>query len=228
MDDAARLRKLAERAIEGIQPGMIVGLGSGSTAEAMVRVLGGRVATGLDIVGVTTSQRTAHLAESLDIRLESIDIIDAIDVCIDGADEIDPQLNVVKGRGGALLWEKLTARRAKHYIIIASAEKKVERLGTRMPLPVEIVPYGWKPTASSLEPLGLIPALRRNADGTPFQTDGHHYIVDCEARPINDPAALATEIKALTGVVDHGLFVGMANEVMTVDASGEIEVRTRR
>lgn len=227
MDSDQRLRRIGARAAAAIEPGMVVGLGTGSTAEAMIRALGARVTGGLDVTGVTTSDRTTVLAQSLGIPLTGIDGIDIIDLCIDGADEIDPDLNLVKGRGGALLWEKLTARRARRYIIIASSEKLVERLGTRLPLPVEVIPYGWRHTSETLEPLGLRPALRTNDAGDPFITDGGHYIVDCAADGFDKPRDLALAIKSLTGVVEHGLFIDMTDLVLTIDEAGEIHDATR-
>lgn len=227
MPDAERLARLARRAADEVRPGMLAGLGSGSTAEALVRELGRRVAEGLRFTGVATSVRTRTLAESLGISIMPLDEVEALDICLDGADEIDPALNVVKGRGGALLYEKLVAVRAHRYVIIAASEKLVSRLGTRMPLPVEVIPYGWAHSARTLEPLRLTPTLRTAADGRPFVTDGGHYIVDCTTGPIDDPAALADQIKALTGIVDHGLFIGMANAAMTIDERGEITVRER-
>jgi ribose 5-phosphate isomerase A len=227
MDEATRLARIGERAAAEVRDGALVGLGSGSTAEAMVSALGNRVAAGLAVTGVTTSKRTSALATSLGIPLLSIDDIDTLDLCIDGADEIDPNLNVVKGRGGALLWEKLTARRAKRYVIIASSEKLVRQLGTRMPLPVEIVPYGWRQTSESLVPLDLHPVLRMDPSGDPYITDSGHYILDCATGGIDDVATLATAIKVLTGVVDHGLFIDMVDQVLTIDEVGEISELTR-
>ncbi|MEJ7838245.1 MAG: ribose-5-phosphate isomerase RpiA [Thermomicrobiales bacterium] len=227
MSENSPLRLIGERAADFIQSGMIVGLGTGSTAEAMIHALGRRVANGLTVTGVTTSERTSALARSLDIPLMSIDEIDTLDICIDGADEIDPNLDIVKGRGGALLWEKLTARRAKRYVIIASSEKLVIQLGTRMPLPIEIIPHGWRHTSQALLPLGLTANLRMNADGTPYITDGGHYIVDCLTDGITNPRQLATDIKLLIGVVDHGLFVDMVDLALTVNVEGTILETTR-
>jgi ribose 5-phosphate isomerase A len=222
MDDASRLARIGERAAAEIHDGALVGLGTGSTAEAMIRALGERVGAGMAVTGVTTSERTSAQATALGIPLVSIDDVDRLDLCIDGADEIDPDLNIVKGRGGALLWEKLTARRARRYIIIALSEKLVEQLGTRLPLPVEIVPHGWRHTSESLVPLGLHPVLRTDSTGDPYITDGGHYIVDCDTGGIDDAVALARSIKALTGVVDHGLFIDMVDLVLTIDELGEI------
>jgi ribose 5-phosphate isomerase A len=226
LPDAERMLRLARRAADEVQPGMLAGLGSGSTAEALVAELGRRVAAGLRFTGVATSIRTRTLAESLGIPIMPLDEVDTLDVCIDGADEIAPDLNVVKGRGGALLYEKLVAVRARRYVIIAAAEKLVAQLGTRMPLPVEVIPYGWARSAQALEPLGLKPTLRAAA-GQPFVTDGGHYIVDCATGPIAEPAQLAKDIKALTGIVDHGLFIGLADAAMTIDDAGELAVQER-
>lgn len=221
MDGTARLDRIGAQAAGEVTPGMIVGLGTGSTATAFVRALGQRVAEGLSISGIPTSVETRNLARSLNIPLTDLDSVDTVDLCVDGADEIDPALNVVKGRGGALLFEKLVARRADRYLIIATEEKLVNQLGTRLPLPVEIVPLGWKHTARELDRLGLEPALRMS-DETPFVTDGGHYILDCETGGIRDASELASRIKAITGVVDHGLFIGMVDLAMTVDDSGRV------
>ena len=224
MDDVQRLRRLGEEAAARIEDGMLVGLGTGSTAEAMLRALGERVASGLRVTGVATSIRTADLARGLGIPLKELSEIDRLDLCIDGADEIDPALNLVKGRGGALLFEKLVARRADRYLIIATSEKLVPTLGIRMPLPVEVVPVGWTHTAESIAELGLKPKLRETSDGQAYVTDGGHYIVDCAWPADNqlDPGVLANALKLLTGVVDHGLFIGMADTALTVDPTGSI------
>jgi len=229
MDSAERLRRIGERAAAEIRDGMLVGLGTGSTAEAMLHALGTRVAAGLRVTGVTTSQRTTDLATTLGIPLVALDDVTTIDLCIDGADEIDPQVNVVKGRGGALLYEKLVARQADRYVIIASGEKLVPRLGVRLPLPVEVVPVGWHYTGDGLAALGLTPVLRRAASGAPYVTDGGHYILDCDAPEggFADPNRLAGQIKALTGVVEHGFFMGMADLALTIDEAGVITETTR-
>jgi len=227
MTDEQRLQSIGERAAAEVEPGMIVGLGTGSTADAMIQALGVRVAAGLKVTGVTTSDRTSQLAASLGIPLVPLDAVDTLDLCIDGADEIDPELNVVKGRGGALLWEKLTARQAKRYIIIASAEKLVDRLGTRLPLPVEIVPYGWHHTSAEIARLDLVPELRASAGNAPYVTDGGHFIVDCASSGIDDARQLARDLKSITGVVDHGLFIDMVDLVLTIDTAGDIHDRTR-
>ena len=222
MDDSKRLRLIGVRAAAEVKHGDFVGLGTGSTAAAMLEALAARVAEGLDVTGVATSESTKAACERLGIRLVELDDIDRLDLCIDGADEIDPQLNVVKGRGGALLYEKLVALRALRLIIIANSGKLVEQLGTRLPLPVEVIPFGHLHTKVAIENLGLDPTLRLNDDATPYVTDGGHYIYDCETDGISNPAHLALQLKSITGVVDHGLFVGMAHEAITIDEDGTI------
>lgn len=225
MEPSARLERVGAQAAGEVKPGMIVGLGSGTTANAFVTALGKRVAEGLSVIGVPTSAETAQLAQSLSIPLADLDAVDTVDLCIDGADEIDPALNVVKGRGGALLFEKLVARRADRYIIIGTDEKLVNQLGTRLPLPVEVVPLGWTHTSRELERLGLKATLRKKTvgePGQPFVTDGAHYILDCDTGRIGDARELAACIKAITGVIDHGLFIDMVDLAMTVDTSGSV------
>ena len=223
MDDAARLGALAERAAAAVRDGMTLGLGSGSTAEAVVRALGRRVAAGLSIRGVPTSERTAMLAREVGIPLLTLDEVERLDLGIDGADEIDPNLNLTKGRGGALLHEKLVALACAEWLIVAAAEKLVEQLGTRMPLPVEVIPLGWRLTSTRVASLDSEPTLR-TMPGTeePFLTDGGHYILDCRTGPIPAPALLAGALKGTTGVVDHGLFVGLATRAMVVERDGRV------
>lgn len=228
MNDDQRLAILGAEAASLVDDGMLVGLGTGSTAAAMVDALGKRVASGLQFTGVATSVATANQATALGIPLKELSDIDRLDLCIDGADEIDPGLNLVKGRGGALLFEKLVARRADRYVIIASDEKLVKRLGTRMALPVEIVPVGWNHTAEAIADLSMRPVLRTDADDIPYLTDGGHYIVDCAwpEKNLVDPGSLAVALKALTGVVEHGLFIEMADTALTVDEAGDIKRHT--
>lgn len=221
-----RLAMLGHAVAADIPSGSLLGLGSGSTAEAFVRALGERVRQGLRVEGVATSQRTERLAQELNIPLRSIDDIGRLDLGIDGADEIDPHLNLVKGRGGALLHEKLVACLCETFMVIAASEKLVDHLGTRMPLPVEVVPFGWKQTAARLRTLGLKPVLRCGRDSTsePFQTDSGNYVLDCDADAalLIDPAGAAARIKAITGVVDHGIFAGLASRAIVVDPDGQI------
>lgn len=224
LSNEERLQRIGTYAADLIEDGMLVGLGTGSTAAAMVDALGVRVREeGLKVIGVATSIATSNQASAAGIALKTLDSIDRLDMCIDGADEIDPEFNLVKGAGGALLFEKLVARRADKYVIISTDEKLVPKLGVRMPLPVEVVPIGWSHTAEAIRALGLEPELRRK-DEKPFVSDGSHYILDC-AWPESglDPAKLGRDLKAITGVVDHGLFIDMANTIVTVNAEGEIQ-----
>ena len=223
-----RLQLIGKYAADLVQDRTVVGLGTGSTAAAMVDALGVRVREeGLKIVGVATSIATSNQASKVGIALKNLDDVDRLDLCIDGADEIDPEFNLTKGGGGALLFEKLVARRANHYVIISTDEKVVESLGERFDLPVEVISVGWKHTAEEITALGLAPTLRRK-DDRPFMTDGGHYILDCKWPDSGlDAAKLAVDLKALVGVVEHGLFINMANSIVTIDAEGEITQKDR-
>ncbi len=221
------LTALARAAADEVSDGMIVGLGTGSTAEALVRELGRRVADGLSIVGVPTSERTGVLARSLGIPVRTLnDVLEAGDrivVGLDGADEIDPSLNATKGRGGALLFEKLVAISCQRFVLIAGEAKLVSRLGSRMPLPVEVVALGWPGTLARLRHLGLNPRLRMtdmNGSDAPssYRTDSQNLIFDCATGALSDPNATAAALKMTTGVVDHGLFLGIAHAAYVVDA----------
>lgn len=229
LDDKERLAILGERAAGLVREDMLVGLGTGSTAAAMIDALGARWRAGLRFTGVPTSKATFDQASGLGIPMVELNDIDRLDICIDGADEIDPGLSVVKGRGGALLFEKLVARRADLYVIIASSEKLVDHLGMRMPLPVEVVPEGWTHTAEAISALDLEPILRKNPNDLPYRTDGGHLILDCAwpGQESVDPEPLARALKALTGVVDHGLFIDMVDIALTIDPDGEITDHAR-
>lgn len=229
MKSAERLHRLAVAAADLVQPDMVVGLGTGSTADAVMRELGLRLAQGLAFTGVATSARTEILALSLGIPLVALDAVEHLDLGIDGADEIDPALNAIKGRGGALLKEKLVALACDQFVLVASTEKNVARLGERTPLPVEIVPFGWPQTAARLAELGIAPELRWCPEDSakPFSTDNGGYILDCLTGPIADGPALSAAIKATTGVVDHGLFLGIASAALQVDPEGTVLRRER-
>jgi len=224
-----RLHRLAVAAADLVAPGMLVGLGTGTTANAVIRELGARVARGLDFTGVATSRRTAALAAELDIPLISLDEAGLLDLGIDGADEIDPSLDAIKGRGGALLHEKLVALACAEYVLVAATEKDVRQLGERTPLPVEIVPFGWPQTADRLAACGLHPSLRP-APGdasAPWTTDNGGYLLDCATGPMADPASIAATVKATPGVVEHGLFLGIARMALQVDPDGNLIRRQR-
>jgi ribose 5-phosphate isomerase A len=220
-------REAAEAAVADAPDGAILGLGSGSTAELMLQELAERVRKGLRVTGVPTSERTRQIAASLGIPLADLDDVAALDMSIDGADEVLlPQLDLVKGHGGALLHEKLIASASRFRVIIVDASKIVTGLGTRAPIPVEVTPFGWRHTAARLAALGAQP-VRRGGDA-PFITDGGNYILDCAVAPIVNPAALAQAIKAIVGVVDHGLFIGMTERVYIAGADGVRRVERPR
>ena len=197
---------------------MLVGLGTGSTAKFAVEALAVRMSQGLRFTGVATSEATAQQARSLGIPLADLGERQ-IDLTIDGADEIDKSLNLIKGRGGALLREKLVAASSRQFVIIADEFKLVDQLGSKMPLPVEVVPFGWQSTAHRLERLGCRAVHRED-----FTTDGGHLILDCAFGSIPDPAALASHIDSIAGVVEHGLFLGMATRAFVATSSGMREL----
>ncbi len=204
-----------------VEPGMLLGLGSGTTAAFLVRALAERLRAGLSIKGaVPTSQETAQLAASLGIPLVTLDSCPTLDLAIDGADEIDPQLNLIKGGGGALLREKVVATAARQFVVIADSSKLVPRLGTHFALPVEVVPFALTPVQQCLESLGAQVELRKRV-GQIFVTDNQNMILDCRfPDAITDPAALQEQIRAIAGVVEHGLFLGIARHALIAGPEG--------
>lgn len=212
----------AEHALGLVQSGMYIGLGTGSTARYVVEGLASRLRDGRlgHVVGVPTSEAAAALARSVGVPLASLDDQPQLDLAIDGADEIDPQLNLIKGLGGALLREKIVAAAATQFIVVADDSKLVIALGTHAPLPVEVVIFGLKPTERHLHALGCVPVLRRDATGAMFVTDEGNAILDCRFLSIPEPAALSAAIHAVPGVVDHGLFIGMAARAFVAGAGG--------
>lgn len=228
LSDRDRLKQAsAQRAIEYVKDGMIVGLGTGSTAYFVVEGLGERVAQGLKIVGIPTSERTATQARSLNIPLATFAEYQRIDLTIDGADEVERgSLNLIKGLGGALLREKIVAASGERLIIVVDQEKLVDQLGDHTPVPVEVTQFGWQATAAKLKALGCDPVLRHASEDHPFITDGGNYTLDCRFGRIADPKKLETQIIQTVGVVDCGLFIDRASAVI-VAASGGIEVLTR-
>jgi ribose 5-phosphate isomerase A len=179
----------------------------------MLELLGQRVRQGLRVRGVPTSEASRQLAQREGIPIVSFDEVSRLDLTIDGADEVDPQLNLIKGGGGALLREKIVASLSLRVVIVADWHKHVPQLGA-FPLPVEVVPFAWRPLAQRLGDLGASPVLRSGGDGRPFVTDEGNYILDCAFGRIDDPAALSARLDAMPGVVDHGLFVGLADTVI--------------
>jgi ribose 5-phosphate isomerase A len=225
VSDSADLKRLAaEKALEFVRPGMRLGLGTGSTAALFVEALGAAVKAGLDIVGVPTSEATRRQAESLGIPLTTLEQTPELDLTIDGADELDSQLNLIKGGGGALLREKIVAASSKQMLVIADASKRVATLGA-FPLPVEVAPFGLGSTRIRLEAacraIGLSGAITlRQREGKTFLTDGGHHILDCAFGAIDEPARLADLLNALPGVVDHGLFIGLASTAILAGVGG--------
>jgi ribose 5-phosphate isomerase A len=221
VDVEAQKRAAARRATEYVRDGMVVGLGSGSTAELFVAELGARVGNGLRVRGVPTSERTAALAAAAGLALTSLDEVPRLDLTVDGADEVEPSsLALVKGRGGALVREKLVAAATDRVVIVADQSKIVPTLGLGHPVPIAVVPFGWRQTADRLRPLGGQAELRRRPDGSPFRTDDGHAILDCRFGPIAEPARLAGDIKTIVGVVEHGLFVDLADWVVVGGPDG--------
>ena len=228
--DSDRMKQnAAESAVSEIRSGMIVGLGTGSTATFATSALGKRIQQGLKIIGIPTSTQTEAQAKSLGIPLSTLDEYQDIDLTIDGADEVERStLNLIKGYGGALLREKIVARATKRLIIIADESKLVEKLGTRHFVPVEVVPFGWRVAARKIQNLGGEPSLRMKPDGSVFLTDGGHYILNCAFGLIKKPAALANDLDHVVGVVEHGLFIGMTSEVRIGGAESVQVLRSER
>ncbi len=216
MDDL--LAALADRALAFVGKDTVIGLGSGRAAAAFVRRLAARVAGGLTVRGVPTSEATARLARELGIPLADFEDAE-LDLTVDGADEVDPRLDLIKGYGGALVRERIVAGASRHRIILVDASKLVPRLGCRGQLPVEVVPFGLVPCRRRLETLGLEPVLRMHSD-RPFITDNGNAILDCALAPIADAPGLEREIRAIPGVLDTGLFLGMADTVLVADGNG--------
>lgn len=225
--DRDRLKRAAAlRAIEEVEDGMVLGLGTGSTAAFVVEALGIRVASGLRIVGIPTSERTAEQARGLGIPITTFADYQKIDLTIDGADEVElGSLALIKGLGGALLREKIVAAASRRLVIVVDQEKLVERLGEHAPVPVEVARFGWQPAAAALEALGCIAERRYAAREQPFVTDEGHFIIDCRFGPIADPAALEQRIAMTVGTVENGLFVGRRPMVVVASATG-VEVLT--
>lgn len=220
-------QQAAEQALSYVRDGMVLGLGSGSTATYMLIGLGERLRDGRlrDISGAPTSEETAALARKQGIPLVTLDQQPQLDLALDGADEVDPDLNLIKGLGGALLREKIVASCASQFVVFADDRKQVPVLGTRSPLPVEIVPFAQTPVTRRLAALGCEPVVRRRADGSTLITDEGNLILDCHFDTIPDPHALDAAIHTIPGVVEHGLFLGMATLVLLAGANGVTTLR---
>ena len=227
MADAESLKRaVGLEAADLVDSGMRLGLGTGSTVAHLLVALAERLKGGAlsDVVGVPTSLRTAREARELDIPLVSLTETPYLDLTIDGADEVDPELNLIKGLGGALLREKMVAQASRRLAIMVDDGKMVPALGTRSPVPVEVVQFGWEVHGPFMESCGADPVLRVGPDGEPMVTDNGNYIIDCHfASGIDDAAGFERAIHARAGVVESGLFLGMATEVLV---SGSTGVRT--
>lgn len=220
--DIGRLKQqAAEKAVEYVLPGMVVGLGYGSTALLAVRRIGHLLRTGelRDIVGVPCARRVVEEAHRLSIPLTTLEEHPVIDLTIDGADEVSPTLDMIKGGGGAMLHEKIVAQASRREVVVVDERKLVPMLGTRAPVPVEVIQFGWKSQMAYLESIGARAVLRPDGDG-PFRTDEGNFILDCEFGQIADPVSLAAQIKARGGIVEHGMFLGLATEVIVARATG--------
>jgi ribose 5-phosphate isomerase A len=221
--DFEQYKKMAaERGVEFVESGTVVGLGSGSTALLAIKAIAARMQAGklTDIVGVPCSHSVEAAAERLGIPLTTLEKHPAIDITIDGADEVDPQLNLIKGGGGALLREKITAQASRREIIVIDERKLSPMLGTLRVLPVEVVPFGWETHVKYLETLGADVELRCTDDGETYLTDEGNYILDCRFGPIDNLDLLDRRIKQRAGIVEDGLFIGLASDVIVAGADG--------
>jgi ribose 5-phosphate isomerase A len=214
----------ARASLQYVQDGQVVGLGTGSTAAYFIKLLGERVKNGLKIRGLPTSERSREMALSLGIPLTTLDECQEIAVTVDGADEVDPQLRLIKGGGGALLREKIVASATRQLVIVADASKQVPRLG-RFPLPVEVIKFAQALVVKKIAALGAEVQVRRGADGKPFLTDENNHILDCHFGQIADADALARQLSDMPGVVEHGLFIGMASIVLFARGNKIVELR---
>ena len=214
------LKQIAgEKAVEYVKDGMVVGLGTGSTVFYAIKKIGERVKNGLDIIGIPTSVETEKLAKQIGIQLSTLEEHPVIDVTIDGADEIDKKLNLIKGMGGALLREKIVASASKKEVIVADDSKLVDMLGTRTPLPVEVARFGWSYAAKKISELGCKTELRKK-DGEIFITDNGNYILDCKFNKIDKPEEMEQKINNIPGVLENGLFIGLADVAVVASDKG--------
>ena len=214
----------ARASLRFVEDGQVVGLGTGSTAAFFIKLLGEKVKSGLKIRGIPTSVRSLELARSLGIPLTTLDECQEIAVTVDGADEVDPQLRLIKGGGGALLREKIVASASRNFVVVADASKRVPTLG-KFPLPVEVIKFAETLVAKRIRALGAEVQLRLDGDTKPYLTDENNHILDCRFGEIRDADGLARELNGMPGVVEHGLFIGMASVVLFARGSQIIELR---
>ena len=214
-------REAALRAIDEVENGMVVGLGTGSTAAYVVEGLAARVAAGLRVVGIPTSERTAAQARRLGIPIATFAEHQRLDLTIDGADEVQlGTLDLIKGLGGALLREKIVAAASDRLVIVVDQEKLVERLGEHTPIPVEVTQFGWQATAAALAKLGCVPERRYTVNEQPYVTDGGNFILDCRFGPLADPGTIERQLAMTVGTVDSGLFVSRTSVVVVASMTG--------
>lgn len=217
--DPADLDRVANAALTRVADGMILGLGTGRAAEAFIRRLGERSRRGMAVTGIPTSKRSEELARRENIRVATLQEVDRIDIAFDGADEVTPELYLTKGLGGALLRERVVAYEAEQFVVLVTPEKLVDKLGTRAPIPVEIVPYAAPTIKRHLEKLGGQVTQRQKEGNTgPFMTDNQNWIFDVKMEPIDDPALFDAKVRAIPGVVDTGIFLGLADVVLVGEA----------
>src|SRR6201993_4985763 len=214
----------ARASLKYVKDGKVIGLGTGSTAAYFIKLLGEQVKNGLRVRGIPTSVRSGELALSLGIPLITLDDCQEIDVTVDGAEEVDPQLRLIKGGGGALLREKIVASATRQMIVVADASKQVQRLG-KFPLPVEVIRFAQALVAKRIAALGAEVQLRTSADGKPFVTDENNHILDCHFGQIQNPDVLARQLSDMPGVVEHGLFIGLASVVLFAQGSEIVELK---
>jgi ribose 5-phosphate isomerase A len=220
----------AEQGASLVKSGMVLGLGSGTTSALMVQAIGRKLREGslVNVIGVPSSSAIATVAKESGVPLSTLDAHPVLDLNLDGADEVDPNLDLIKGLGGALLWEKIVATASRQVVILVDDSKLVSRLGTKAPLPVEVVPFGWKTHLAFVASLGGMPTLRTEPDGRPFVTDEGNYILHCRFEGgIADPKELEARLLARAGVVGTGLFIGIAHQLIVGKADG-VEVLTRK
>jgi ribose 5-phosphate isomerase A len=221
--DAAALDRLGEYALRYVKPGHTIGLGTGRAASAFIRAL---IASGIKVRGVATSRHSEQMAREGGIEVVGLDAVDRINLTIDGADEVDPRLNLIKGYGGALVREKIVAASSRRFVVLVGYEKMVKRLGDHGSIPVEVVPFGLTLATARIKALGMKPRVRESG-GREFITDNGNLILDCAVKKISNPARLDRELIAIPGVVGTGLFVAMADVVLVAEESGKIRALKR-
>lgn len=223
--DPHDLDRLAQKALTRVADGMTLGLGSGRTAEAFIQALGERVRKGLRVRGVPTSHKSEELARRVNIEIVTLEDAGSLDIAFDGADEVTPDLALTKGLGGALLRERVVAYEAEVFVVLVTPEKLVPKLGSRTHIPIEVVPFA-APTASRhLRALGGAPVIRKKPDGFPFVTDNQNWILDTSFGPIDDPKHIEAAARAIPGIVDTGLFLGMADVVLVGEPGSVRELK---